>query len=163
MNKIMNKAKEDNKGFSLVELIIVIAIMAILIGVVALQVVPYLEKSRVGKDRQLVDSVYSAFQTGVASTEGITADVTITITDTSVTPAYNASPSTDAEKILNEMIPVLGADTTSGSGNEIFDVTVGKLSSADAKSAKQIDCKYTYATKKIEVSVPGTDIKSSNK
>ena len=38
--------KKDNKGFSLVELIIVIAIMAILVGVVGTQVVPYLNKSK---------------------------------------------------------------------------------------------------------------------
>ena len=37
--------KKDNKGFSLVELIIVIAIMAILVGVVGTQVVPYLHNS----------------------------------------------------------------------------------------------------------------------
>ncbi|MBQ6094530.1 MAG: prepilin-type N-terminal cleavage/methylation domain-containing protein, partial [Lachnospiraceae bacterium] len=35
--------KLNNKGFSLVELIIVIAIMAILVGVVGTQVIPYLE------------------------------------------------------------------------------------------------------------------------
>ena len=39
-----NTKKLDNKGFSLIELIIVIAIMAILIGIVGTQVVPYIEK-----------------------------------------------------------------------------------------------------------------------
>jgi len=42
--------KLNNKGFSLVELIIVIAIMAILVGVVCPQVIPYLERSRKAKD-----------------------------------------------------------------------------------------------------------------
>ena len=49
MNKFQKKLanrKKDNKGFSLVELIIVIAIMAILVGVVGTQVIPYIEKSR---------------------------------------------------------------------------------------------------------------------
>ena len=43
--------KLNNKGFSLVELIIVIAIMAILVGVVGTQVIPYLERSRNGVGR----------------------------------------------------------------------------------------------------------------
>ncbi|MBO6205612.1 MAG: prepilin-type N-terminal cleavage/methylation domain-containing protein, partial [Lachnospiraceae bacterium] len=38
---------KNNKGFSLVELIIVIAIMAILVGVMAPQLIKYIEKSKV--------------------------------------------------------------------------------------------------------------------
>ena len=52
--------KKDNKGFSLVELIIVIAIMAILVGVVGTQVVPYLNKSKVAKDQQLLSAYATA-------------------------------------------------------------------------------------------------------
>lgn len=46
--------KKDNKGFSLVELIIVIAIMAILVGIVGTQVIPYISKSKVAKDQQVL-------------------------------------------------------------------------------------------------------------
>lgn len=52
--------KKDNKGFSLVELIIVIAIMAILVGVVGTQVLPYINKSKLAKDRELVSSYSTA-------------------------------------------------------------------------------------------------------
>lgn len=38
--------KINNKGFSLVELIIVIAIMAILVGIVGTQVLPYIDKAK---------------------------------------------------------------------------------------------------------------------
>ncbi len=52
--------KKDNKGFSLVELIIVIAIMAILVGIVGSQVLPYLNKSREAKDQQIVSAWVTA-------------------------------------------------------------------------------------------------------
>ena len=54
--------KMNNKGFSLVELIIVIAIMAVLIAVLAPQYLKYVEKSRVSADGQTADEFYSALQ-----------------------------------------------------------------------------------------------------
>lgn len=52
--------KLNNKGFSLVELIIVIAIMAVLIGVLAPQYLKYVEKSRISSDKDNVSAVVSA-------------------------------------------------------------------------------------------------------
>ena len=51
---------KNNKGFSLVELIIVIAIMAILVGVMAPQLIKYIEKANVTADQQLLDAIYDA-------------------------------------------------------------------------------------------------------
>lgn len=56
---------KNNKGFSLVELIIVIAIMAILVGVMAPQLIKYIEKSNVSSDTQLCDSVRTAITTAM--------------------------------------------------------------------------------------------------
>lgn len=58
MKNYLAKLREnEEKGFSLVELIIVMAIMAILVGVVASQVIPYMEKSRQSKDQQQLSSL----------------------------------------------------------------------------------------------------------
>ncbi len=56
---------KNNKGFSLVELIIVIAIMAILVGVMAPQLIKYIEKTNVSSDTQLCDSVKTAITTAM--------------------------------------------------------------------------------------------------
>ena len=58
-----------NKGFSLVELIIVIAIMAILVGVMAPQLIKYIEKSKVSADTQSADSVHTAIVTAMLDPE----------------------------------------------------------------------------------------------
>ncbi len=51
---------KSNKGFSLVELIIVIAIMSILVGFMVPLLIVYVEKSNVSSDIQLADTVRSA-------------------------------------------------------------------------------------------------------
>ena len=64
MSERLQAKKKDNKGFSLVELIIVIAIMAILVGVVGTQVVPYLNKSKAAKDQQVLNAFCTAAVSG---------------------------------------------------------------------------------------------------
>jgi prepilin-type N-terminal cleavage/methylation domain-containing protein len=54
--------KSSNKGFSLIELIIAIAILVILTGLLAPQFMRYIEKSREAKDVQTLDTVYEAVQ-----------------------------------------------------------------------------------------------------
>ena len=58
--------KMGNKGFSLVELIVVIAIMAVLVGVLAPTLIRNVEKSRESSDLQTLDSVRGSVTTALS-------------------------------------------------------------------------------------------------
>lgn len=59
--------KKNNKGFSMLELIISIAILVILAGLLAPQLIKYVEKSREARDMQTIDNVYMAVNTAMAN------------------------------------------------------------------------------------------------
>ena len=127
--------KLNNKGFSLVELIIVIAIMAILVGVVGTQVIPYLENSRKAKDTQILSawntaavSAYSTEAGNLDSTALYTIKVGSTITyGSSVT---GDTKGTDALKKTFQDLTNLGgsydfkSNFSSKSGKAITEVTI---------------------------------------
>lgn len=67
----------NNKGFSLVELIVVIAIMAVLVGVLAPQFIKYVEKSRQSTDISNLDSIKQVVEAYYADKDTLPATVTI--------------------------------------------------------------------------------------
>lgn len=82
--KNMEKKRMNDKGFSLVELIIVIAIMAILIGLLAPQYLKFVERSKKSADRDTVDQIIRTVQLDYADPESTTnvegAKITLTPT-----------------------------------------------------------------------------------
>jgi type IV pilus assembly protein PilA len=59
--------KKQNKGFSLVELIIVIAIMAILAAAIAPALIRYIDKSRRADDLSAAETINSAMSSALAN------------------------------------------------------------------------------------------------
>ncbi len=134
------KQYREREGFSLVELIIVIAIMAILIGVVALAVIPYLEKTRETKDLATMDSVCSALVMAVATSGSLENSPQVFKYD----GITNPGPGTGMEKVSSAMYNSLGG------GNIV-------LTSSRMKDAgTSVYCCYDTSNGKIYV-FAGTD------
>jgi len=67
MNKLAKRTnnlakRTNNKGFSLIELVIVVAIMAALIAILAPQYLKYVEKSRVTADKAVLNEIATAIK-----------------------------------------------------------------------------------------------------
>lgn len=117
--EIKSTKKLDNKGFSLIELIIVIAIMAILIGIVGTQIVSYIEKSKQAKDQQVLSSLLTSATIAFASNAELLDDATSTTNFT-----IGGTPSDlpgDLAKISNEFYELAGLTdgTTAGGANAV--------------------------------------------
>jgi type IV pilus assembly protein PilA len=120
--QIMKKKKADNKGFSLVELIIVIAIMAILVGIVGTQVIPYLNKSKEAKDLQLINSYCTAAVSAYSSNVN------------KLSSDYEKSDFDLYGSDLNANDTILAADIKTLTGYDDFDTLSGKLASKAGKT-----------------------------
>lgn len=106
MFKFLRERKKDNKGFTLVELVIVIAILAILVGILAPQYTKYVEKSRKSADAQNMDEIIRAIEVyyvDQGADSKLTAEQTITITMTK-TAAVEIKVGTDDTTTLKNAI-----------------------------------------------------------
>lgn len=68
-NLLAKRVKKNNKGFTLVELIIVIAIIAILVAVLAPNYVRHVDRSRWSSDRNDCESLLQEVRTAIVDTQ----------------------------------------------------------------------------------------------
>ena len=103
----------NNKGFSLVELIVVIAIMAVLVGVLAPQFLRYVERSRLQKDNQAIGEIANAAKSALAQ-ENVNDEVgvtTITYSYSTSIPGFDITAPTGATSVnlfKSEMTSTVG-------------------------------------------------------
>lgn len=102
----MMKTK-NNKGFSLVELIIVIAIMAVLIGVLTPIMVKYVEKANITSDQQMLDAIYQATVLAMSDPDVTSDSASKTFIDNLTTPCTLETIPTGS-KLYNEILDTIG-------------------------------------------------------
>ena len=109
----MKKLQKNNKGFSLVELIIVIAIMAVLMTVLAPQFLRYVERSRLQSDNTTLGEIANVCKIAAtnediatAVTNAGTTGITVTI---AVAPNPAAVPTSGDTNLNTELTATIGA------------------------------------------------------
>lgn len=135
-NYVAKLRENEEKGFSLVELIIVMAIMAILVGVVASQVIPYMEKSRQSKDQQQISSLATSMVSAIAqddsfdlATKAATADITFELNKTNLTSKTSATIEStfaelcgqaDTDAVVTKVKSKFTSKKAKASGNKLY-------------------------------------------
>lgn len=148
------KKKMNNKGFSLVELIIVIAIMVILVAVLAPQYLRYVEKSRVATDTQTTVELINVMQV-------LAADPEVSLTVDTAGTKYTATGATDGKVTLSTDLQTVLKDN--GMMDEDAMKNIKYQSSAYKSAGVKIALKYNNSAKIWTIETNGVDSSGSLK
>ncbi len=135
------KKEMNNKGFSLVELIIVVAIMAVLVTVLAPQYIKYLDKTKAGADKQMAGELRTAVATTLLDpdiTDGLNASGTTFPATVTMNNSITHTP-----KFWDNVLDVMGitGDASGLAGKLKLDTgaTIKVVVNADRTVAVQVD------------------------
>ena len=139
--------KTNNKGFSLVELIIVIAIMAILAGAIAPALIRYIDKSRKSNDVSSCKTIKTAVETALGN-EDVYAFLTNCGDDADFTLiTFNPGESTSTATMTNDAMTISGCEEPT-TGVSVADVGTLALTEIGTNIGEKIPkLKYTKANK----------------
>ncbi len=99
------KKKSHNKGFSLVELIVVVLIMGVITMALAPQVMKWVAAAKVSADARVKDNLKSVGQAAIADYErlgGTLADATYIVTSSGVSAVGGTDPNSGMVAILTQ-------------------------------------------------------------
>jgi type IV pilus assembly protein PilA len=150
----MKKVVKNNKGFSLVELIVVIAIMAVLVGVLAPQFMKYVESSRQSTDIDNVQSLKTAIETE-ATEQLLTGTYTITINKSAQTATSSLAVTTMNATVKLKSAGWRDATYTYDASTGAWDFTAGAANEKN-NTGKNLDSVFEDS-KAVTTTTPSTE------
>ena len=142
MFRLMEKARKNNNGFSLVELIVVVLIIAIIAVALAPQVVKYVQKSRDNVALNNAATIKSAVQAAVAEYQGDTTSTTYELTKEytfTVAQSGSAIGGADKDNLPKKLKDNIYFESMLPKYNPIVNLKTFSFNNLDAKLQKSIN------------------------